>query len=85
MVVARASGTLIASSLEQNKFWTLELCPAGVPPCFSGRIVYSKIKQNLFRFNLDAMSVPEALETTIRSLSVRSVVLARPLFQRAQL
>ena len=32
MVVARASGTLIASSLEQNKFWTLELRPAGGGP-----------------------------------------------------
>ena len=29
MVVARASGTLIASSLEQNKFWTLKLHRAG--------------------------------------------------------
>ena len=35
-------------------------------------------------FNLDALSVPEALETTIRSLSARSVVLARPHFQLAQ-
>ena len=33
--------------------------------------------ENLFRFNLDAMSVPEALETTIRSLPARSIVLAR--------
>ena len=30
--------------------------------------------------NLDALSVPETLETTIRSLSARSVDLARPLF-----
>ena len=29
MVVARASGTLIASSSEQNKFWTLKLRRAG--------------------------------------------------------
>ena len=44
----------------------------------------SKVK-NVFCFKLDAKSVPEALATTIRSLSARSVVLARPLFQRAQL
>ena len=31
MVVARASGTLIASSLKQNTFLTLKLCPAGPP------------------------------------------------------
>ena len=38
--------------------------------------------ENSFRFNLDALSVPEALETTIRSLSARSVVLARRLSGR---
>ena len=31
MVVARASGTLMASSLKQNKFLTLELHPGGEP------------------------------------------------------
>ena len=55
MVVARASGTLVASSLQQNTFCTFKLPPAGrnfkVP--------------NLFCSKLDAMSVPEALATTI--------------------
>ena len=31
MVVSRASGTLIASSLKQNTFLTLKLCPAAPP------------------------------------------------------
>ena len=38
--------------------------------------------EKIERFNLDALSVPEALETTIRSLSVRSVVLAHRVFER---
>ena len=33
MVVARASGTDLASSLKQNTFLTLELCPARVCRC----------------------------------------------------
>ena len=32
MVVARASGTDLASSLKQNTFLTLEVCPAGGGP-----------------------------------------------------
>ena len=35
MVVARASGTLMASSLKQNTFLTLKLCPAGGSPLLS--------------------------------------------------
>ena len=36
-------------------------------------------------FHLDALSVPETLETTIRSFSVRSIILARRLLWWAQL
>ena len=35
MAMARASGTPMASSLKQNKFLTLKLCPGGVPRVFS--------------------------------------------------
>ena len=37
MVVARASGTLIASSLKQNTFLTLGVCPGGRPRGTPGR------------------------------------------------
>ena len=44
MVVARASGTLIASSLKQNAFLTLELHPvwAGTPLHLVTRIVWRR-------------------------------------------
>ena len=91
MVVARASGTLIASSLKQNTFLTLELHPAGGSPRYGrspkGRVGEgggraelrhrnNNIAQNLFCFELDAMSVPEALATTILILLMFSIVLA---------
>ena len=36
MVVGRASGTLMASSLKENTFFTLKLHPAGSPPGTGG-------------------------------------------------
>ena len=59
----------------------------GVPPYTCSRshhVMPCRNVKKLFRLNLDALSVPEALETTIRSLSVRSVDLVRPHFQQAQ-
>ena len=86
MVVARASGTLIASSLKQNTFLTLKLCPAGGSPPYirspkcppadvgGGAGRNYKVKK-VFCFKLDAMSVPEALATTIRILLMFAIVL----------
>ena len=82
MVVARASGTDLASSLKRNTFLTLALCPAGCPPCLGntrGEVSYpylGSLSHNLFCFKLDAKSVPEALATTILILLMFSIVLA---------
>ena len=80
MVVARASGTDLASSLKQNTF-DFRGAPGrrsardGAPRA-EFRHRNNNSSQNLFCFKLDAMSVPEALVTTIRILRLFSIVLA---------
>ena len=76
MVVARASGTLMASSLKQNKFsiWGHTIFEGSslryyVPPGHNTKV------KNVFCFKLDAKPIPEALATTILILLKFSIVL----------